>query len=160
MKILVIYYSRTGTTKKVAEAMARLLPADIEEINDLKNRDGIWGWLGAGRDAMRRKETSISPVSANAADYEHVIIGTPVWAGTMAAGVRTYLAANAEKIKRYSVFTTQGSLARQRVFDDIRALIGRNSYAELYLAAKNIKNNDFDSHLKDFIIEIKRSLEI
>ena len=31
-KILVIYYSRTGNTKKVAEDLARKLHADIEEV--------------------------------------------------------------------------------------------------------------------------------
>ena len=32
MKVLVIYYSRTGNTKFVAEKIAQELEADIEEI--------------------------------------------------------------------------------------------------------------------------------
>ena len=46
MKVLVVYYSRTGNTKFVAEAIAQSLEADIEEIKDGKNRMGVFGFLG------------------------------------------------------------------------------------------------------------------
>jgi flavodoxin len=39
MKSLLIYYSRTGKTKFVAETIAAELGSDIEEVVDLKNRD-------------------------------------------------------------------------------------------------------------------------
>ena len=45
MKALVAYYSRGGTTKKVAEKISALLEGDIEEIHDLKKRSGIIGWF-------------------------------------------------------------------------------------------------------------------
>ena len=160
MKILIIYYSRTGTTRKVAEAMARLLPADIGELHDLENRDGIRGWFMSCWSAARRKEARIAPVSADASGYEHVVIGTPVWVGTMAAAVRTYLKANFGKFGRYSVFTTQGSFKRQRVFDDIKALVGQAPYLELQLTTASVRAGEFDRHLKDFVLEIKRSLDI
>jgi len=37
MKILVTFYSRSGKTKKVAEAISDILKCDKEEIFDLKN---------------------------------------------------------------------------------------------------------------------------
>ena len=40
MKILVAYYSRTGTTRKVAETIAGILKCDIEEVLDKKSRFG------------------------------------------------------------------------------------------------------------------------
>ena len=47
MKVLVVYYSRTGNTRFVAETIAQSLEADIEEIKDRKNRMGIFGFLRA-----------------------------------------------------------------------------------------------------------------
>jgi flavodoxin len=37
-KILVVYYSRTGITKKLARSIVDILSADGEEIVDTKNR--------------------------------------------------------------------------------------------------------------------------
>ena len=37
-KVLVVYYSRTGATRRLAEALAKALQADIEPIIDRKNR--------------------------------------------------------------------------------------------------------------------------
>ena len=52
MKVLVVYYSRTGNTKFVAEAIAQSLEADIEEIKDKKNRMGVFGFLRCGYEAI------------------------------------------------------------------------------------------------------------
>ncbi len=34
MKTLIVFYSRTGNTKKIAQEMAELIQGDIEEIID------------------------------------------------------------------------------------------------------------------------------
>ena len=60
MKTLVIYYTRSGNAKFMAETIAAELGADIEEVIDLKNRQGKLAFPPAGRDAMRGKETEIA----------------------------------------------------------------------------------------------------
>ncbi|MFH1248895.1 MAG: NAD(P)H-dependent oxidoreductase [archaeon] len=83
MKTLVVYYSRTGTTKKVASEIASILKCGIEEIIDLKNRSGPIGWINAGRDGMKKILSDISRIKKNPADYDLVIIGTPIWGGNV-----------------------------------------------------------------------------
>ena len=80
MKSLVVYYSRTGNAKFVAETIATEMSADIEEIVDLKRRAGKLGWVSAGRDAMGGKETQIAPTKRVPADYDLIVVGTPIWA--------------------------------------------------------------------------------
>ncbi|MEM3692877.1 MAG: hypothetical protein QXI39_02505 [Candidatus Bathyarchaeia archaeon] len=48
MKTLVVYYSRTGNTRKVAESIAQILGSDIEEVLDERKRTGVWVGLGQG----------------------------------------------------------------------------------------------------------------
>jgi flavodoxin len=79
MKILVVYYSKNGTTKKLAEKLADTLHADCECIIDKKKRTGLIGFLTGGRDGARKISTLIGPVSKNAADYDIVLIGGPLW---------------------------------------------------------------------------------
>ena len=46
-QIVVAYYSRTGGTRKVAEQLAAILDADLEEIREAKDRSGVLGLLSA-----------------------------------------------------------------------------------------------------------------
>ena len=81
MKKLVVFYSRSGNTQKVALEIARSLRADVDEIIDLKDRTRkIIGWLIAGKDASQKKLTEIK-FKKDPKNYDLVIIGTPIGPG-------------------------------------------------------------------------------
>ena len=90
MKILIVYYSRTGTTKRMGEEIASMLEAETDEIIDHKNRKGKIAHFKATVDARREKLTDIT-VQKSPYDYDAIIIGTPIWAGKMTPAVRTFL---------------------------------------------------------------------
>jgi flavodoxin len=81
MKTAVFYYSRTGKTKVTAEALAEKISGELIQIEDLKSRKGIIGWLKAGRDARSDNITQIEPSSFDTSNYDILCFGTPVWAG-------------------------------------------------------------------------------
>ncbi|HTY74310.1 MAG TPA: flavodoxin [Candidatus Nanoarchaeia archaeon] len=113
MKSLVVYYSRTGNAKFVAQTVAAELGSDLEEIVDTKNRAGKLGWISASRDASGGKQTSISPMTRNPADYDLIIVGTPVWAWRPTPAIRTYFANNNLTGKKIALFFTMDSNPRQ-----------------------------------------------
>jgi flavodoxin len=75
-KILVVYYSRTGNTKKIAGELAKKFSADLEAIDDSQDRSGVFNYLKSGYEAARKKECVISALKHNPSDYDIVIIGT------------------------------------------------------------------------------------
>ena len=94
MKTLVVYYSRTGTTKKVAETISSMIESDIERIIDTKKRAGPFGGLAAAKDAILKRLTKIEATKNDPSDYDLVIIGTPIWVGAMSAPIRSYITQN------------------------------------------------------------------
>ena len=92
-KILCLYYSRTGTTRAAMEQIAELLDAELVEITDGKARKGIFGFLGSGLDAMKKLPEELQPMETeqDLGAYEHVILGTPVWAGRCSSIMRSFL---------------------------------------------------------------------
>jgi len=108
MKSLVVYYTRDGNTRFVAETIAAEIGADLEEVVDLKKRSGILGYLSGGRDAMQGKETKISPTIKSPAGYELIVVGSPIWAGKPAPALTTYLRKNDLSGKKVAVFFSQG----------------------------------------------------
>ena len=60
-KCLLVYYSRTGFTRRAAEEIARRLDCDIEEITEKKKRSSAIGYLGGIKDSILKKKAEIEP---------------------------------------------------------------------------------------------------
>ena len=154
MKTLVVYYSRSGNTKKMAEEISNKMKCDVEEIIDNKNRKGIIGWLKFGRDANSKKLTTIKEIRNDPAKYDLVAIGTPIWAGLMAPAVRTYIHENKGKFKNVAFFCTCGSSGDVKAFGDMEDYLGITPLSKLVIMAKDFQTNHEDK-LKEFIKGIK-----
>ncbi len=115
MKTLVVYYSRTGNTKFVAEEITAELGADIEEIIDLKNREGKLGWLSASRDATGNRQTKIAETKRDPKNYDLIVIGTPIWAWSPSSAIRSYVATHDLSGKKVALFFTVGNDPRGAV---------------------------------------------
>ena len=156
MKILITYYSRTNITKKVAKEIQKDLECDIEEIVDLKNRSGIFGWIKSLIDAIKQNQTNIKSIEKDPSDYDLVIIGTPVWASTMAPAILTYLKENSEKFKGVSLFCTCGSEGYNETFSKMEEIVGKKAIETLFLTKEDL-NNSFESKILSYTEKLKQS---
>ncbi len=105
-KTLVIYYSRTGNTKKVAEKLAKQFSADTERLIDKRKRTGPIGYIRASKDALAKNLTEIEPLKSDPDDYSIILIGTPSWYSNMTPAVRTFIAENDLSDKFVAAFGT------------------------------------------------------
>lgn len=154
MKTLVVYYSRSGHTKKIAEEISNKIKCDIEEIIDTKNRKGIIGWLKSGRDAHSRKLTTINEIRNDPSKYDVVAIGTPIWAGLMVPAIRTYINQNKGKFKNVGFFCTCGSSGEIMTFEDMEDYADITPLSKLVIKSKDFQTN-YEDKLKEFIKGIK-----
>lgn len=141
MKILIAYYSRSGHNRKLSEELAKALSADVEEIIDLKSRDGIVGWIIGGKDASTKQLTNIKPVTKNPADYDLVILSSPLWVGTAAPAIRQFIVQNKEAFKKIAFASVCGSNKPQGSIDDIEKLSGLKLFSTLYISDAEFKGN-------------------
>lgn len=157
MKVLVVFYSRTGTTRKVAESISRILGCDVEEIFDTKNRSGIWGYLMAGRDAMLGRLTVIREIKKDPALYDIVIIGTPVWAYTMSMPIRTYLSQNKDKLRKVAFFCTQGGSGSKGAFRQMEELCGKKPAKTRALKTREVVKGEHLQKVREFAEELLKT---
>ncbi len=155
MKLLVAFYSRTGTTGKVAKAIADNLKCDIEVIIDTTNRKGLFGWLRSGRDGIKKKLTVIQPIKHNPSDYDLIIIGTPNWGGMPSAATRTYIEQNKLNFKKVSFFATSGSENNTALFKELELICGRQPQNILGIRQKEVKKGDITEKVKGFVAKLQ-----
>jgi flavodoxin len=154
-KILIIFYSRTGVTKKIAEVIKRRLGAESEEIISLKNRQGAIGYLLSGLEASRKTLAKIKPAVINPADYDLVIIGTPIWAWNLSSPVRAYLTEQSGKFKKVAFFCTMGGSGDDKAFAEMEKICGLKPLATLALTTKKVMTNDYEIEINDFIVRLR-----
>lgn len=78
MKTLVVFYSRTGITRKVAETIARTLSGDVEEIFAREDRSDFSGYDLLREEAVLKKPVAIKATKRDPARYDLTIVGTPI----------------------------------------------------------------------------------
>ena len=110
-KVLVVYYSQTGNTEKVARVIAQSLNADVEAILPVVPYDGDFGQtIERGRKELEEGNfPEIGPLALNPQDYDVIFLGYPVWFGTYAPPVETYLRSVDLSGKKIVPFCTFGS---------------------------------------------------
>lgn len=151
MRTLVAYYSLSGNTKRVAERIANLCDADVEQIRDMKGRTGAWAMLSSGREAMFKRPASIQPTEIDPGQYELVVLGTPIWAWTMSSPMRTYIIRHAASFNRVAFFCTEGGTGGERAFAHMSALIGMQPVATLEVTESDLKTGADEDKLQRFI---------
>lgn len=110
-KALVLYYSQTDNTKLVADEIAKRLNADVERIESVNPYDGDFRQT-IERCMKERNEgiiPDIQPVKSDISKYDVIFIGYPVWFGTYAPPVITFLKNTDLSGKKIVPFCTFGS---------------------------------------------------
>jgi flavodoxin len=154
-KVLVVYYSRTGATRRLAEALANALQADIEPITDRENRSGIFGYLRSVAESLQKRGASITPMNTDPASYDLVVVGTPVWAWSVSSPVRSYLAAYRGHLPDIAFFCTMGGRGSERAFEEMQAIAGKASRANYALTAREVASETYGAHLAQFLEQLK-----
>jgi flavodoxin len=151
---LVVFYSRTGTTKKVAETLSRLLKCDVEEIFDTRNRLGFSGYLRSGMDAAFKRVTVIKKTEKDVAAYYGLVVGTPIWASKVSPAVRTYVLQNKGHLTKVAFFCTCGGLGREKALREIADLSGQSPLALLEVSHEEVLNAHYVSKVEKFVDEL------
>lgn len=128
---LIVYYSRTGTTATLAEAIAQATGADVERLTDTVDRSGGLGFARSLYDAIFRRTATLKPIEVDPTGYALVLVGTPDWGISVAAPVRTFLETYKGRLPEVAFFLTDGTKDHDSVFKEMARLAGRQPVATL-----------------------------
>ena len=153
MRTLVVFYSRSGNTRKVARKIAGLINSDIEELLDKNSRKGPLGLLKSVVEVMKHKRARLQPTIKNPSLYDLVLIGTPIWGNKISSPVITYMEDNKDKFKKTALFCTAAGESERysnNCFKVFGGLVGQKPVAFLGLDREDLKNG-FDTKVASLI---------
>lgn len=158
-RILVVYYSLTGNTARVAVDLAARLDADIESIEDKRHGTGILGHVMAAYSAFRKAPAPIGRMKHDPPEYALIVIGTPVWVGQMTPAVRAYLQALSGKLPTVAFFITSGDTRIQKVIPSLERAANCKAVASAGFDATELRQvGVYEQKLSTFVQAINFAL--
>jgi flavodoxin len=158
MKTLIVYYSRTGTNKKIAKSLQQNLGADIEEIIDKKNRKGFFGLISGGLDVAGQKLTQIEPEKIDPTSYDLVILVSPIWGGIITPALRSYIKKNKVKFKKIAFCSVSGGGPdNKKAISNLEEACGKKMIASLLIKKQDVMVNKYQERLTKFAKEITKA---
>lgn len=88
---VVLYVTRSGHAKVLAEDVAQRSGTKALEIGDLVGRKGILGFIKTGAQAARNLATPIRDPEAALGQASIIVLVQPVWANAVCPPLRTWL---------------------------------------------------------------------
>ena len=125
MKTIVVYYSLSGNVKWIAEHIAKSLDATlcalVPERPYPKAR-----WLQmviCGQAAVSGRKPKLANPPIDLSGYDNILLGAPVWAGTFAAPVNTFLHEHSFAGKNVALFASSGGGETDKCFSKMKAAL-------------------------------------
>ena len=149
MKSVVIYYSYSGNTQKVADTLTGYLKLQGEvEIIELKGLDESDKFLVQAARAFRHKRSVIQLVNLELSRYDLICLGTPVWAFGPAPAINTYLdKCFGVEGKAVILFSTYGSgTGNKRCLDYMQDMLvkkGAKDFKRFSIQQFKVNNKEF-----------------
>lgn len=150
-KALVVFYSRSGTTRRLAKTLSQLMRCEIEEIVETGSRSGVIGYIRSLFEAVHKRSPQIVPPTKDPSSYDLVVIGTPVWGASVSSPVRSYLAAHRGRLPEVAFFCTLGGRGSGRAFAQMEALVGKAPRAHCAVMASEMASGKPGTKVLDFI---------
>jgi hypothetical protein len=114
----------------------------------------LLGWLRAGRGAMKKVTIGINEPKRDPAQYDLVVIGSPIWAGLISIPVRSYIAKHRAKFKAVAIFVNLGGDNSAPGLKEMGETCGKKPIATMAVSTDETKKGQFSGKVTKFVEEI------
>ncbi|MCP1223539.1 flavodoxin [Sebaldella sp. S0638] len=155
-KILIVYFSHSGTTKTAAELIQKNVGGDILEIKLADEYPADYGLLTER--VQEEQDKHILPALSTKIDnintYDTIFIGHPIWRGTIPPPVLTFLSEYDLSGKTVVPFYTSESGTFGNSMTELKKLAPNAKVLEnLIIQSSNI--NNADNAIKEWLVKLK-----
>lgn len=146
-KVLVAYFSASGTTKGVAQQLAEVAGADLHEIKpEQPYTDADLDWRNKqSRSSVemqdRKSRPAITSKLQNMKDYDVVYVGFPIWWYTCPTIINTFMEAYNFQGKIVIPFATSGGSSIKKACEDLKATYPNINWKEGKLMNHSTKDD-------------------
>lgn len=137
MKSAVIYYSRGGATKGIAEKIGNTFGSDMIFVEPEKAYGSYFSAIiRNGREKVTKNAAKVKTPAANLSGYDVVFVGFPVWYGTMPTFMQEYFKNCDIKGKKIVPFATAAANGKASSLATVKDIFSACTVSDYFYTTK------------------------
>lgn len=158
-KVLVIVYSNTGRSRKVAQLLCSQQNWPMAELTDTVPRSGLIGNLRCLLDSIFRRRPAIRYHGPHPQGFDAVMLVFPIWALRLAAPMRSFVARQGAQLSDAAVLSVMGGEGAPDADAEITQLMGRPPLLSMAVTAREVDSGSCAERLQAFGDAVGRAKE-
>lgn len=155
-KVLVVYYSLEGHCQRIAQYLAKTYGFDIlalQPVKDLDPNSASKHWMGRFQ-VLFNQTVPLTNLPDTVGQYDLVLLGTPVWMGTYAPALQSFIAEVPLEGKQVALFTTYEKDAGDVFVKLQERLPSAEIVGEISLCIKGLSESDFSERIDNWLYSL------
>jgi len=158
-KLLVAYFSASGTTKKLAQKISDTLNADLFEIEpEVPYTSKDLNWMDkTSRSTLEMKNPNSRPKIEkkldNINDYDTILVGFPIWWYVAPTIINTFLESYSLDGKKVILFATSGGSKFGKTLENLIVSAPNSHFVEGGVLNPNMSKTEIEIWIKQKMTE-------
>jgi hypothetical protein len=148
--ILVVCYSYTGVTRRLAQLLCSQRGWPLGEIFDTQPRAGNAGTWRCVLDSLLRRKPEIRYEGPDPADFRTVVLMSPIWMYRLAGPMRSFVHQHQDALQRVAVISTMGSAGASNAVREIADRLGALPVCASAFTQQEIEDGSGTGRLLEF----------
>ncbi|MBB4221639.1 flavodoxin family protein [Variovorax guangxiensis] len=148
--VLVIVYSYTGTSRRVAELLCSQQNWQLASIIETRPRAGGLGSLRCVIDSLLRREPAIRYDGPPPGDFDAVVLVSPIWMLQLAGPMRSFVARQRARLPDVAVLSVMGGQGAPNAAAEVARIVGRAPILSSSVTMREVDDGSCAARLQAF----------
>lgn len=149
-KVLVVTYSYTGTSLRLAQRLCALQGWTLGQIEETTPRSGASGTWRCILDSLMRRRPQIEYVGPVPARFEVVVLIAPIWAYRLASPMRSFVGRYRAQLHDFAVISVMGSRGAPNAVAEIGEITRRSPLLTTAFTTREVEDGSCNARLQAF----------
>jgi flavodoxin len=154
-KALIVVYSRSGHTQKVAEAIAAASGWPLAMIECPSHR-GLLAYPRLVLEVFAGIGPRIKYDGPPPSEFDLVILGAPIWAAHIASPMRSFAQEYAGQFKEVAFFCCMGGSGSDRAFAELEKFFEKKPLATVAIKDEELGTETYRERTREFADRLKK----
>ncbi|MFM2036731.1 MAG: hypothetical protein RL459_1996 [Pseudomonadota bacterium] len=159
-KVLVVTYSLTGTSRRLAQQLCSQQAWPMGEIREARTRKGMPGMLRCLLDSWLKRTPEVAYAGPPPIAFDTVVLISPIWTYRLAGPMRSFVSSRQKQLPDVAMISVMGGAGAQHAEAEVVELLGRPLILSTSFKQKEVQARACTDHLKAFASALETAQDL